>query len=377
MIKVDEGKDLEQAASTLPPLYSGWMVHVLEGPLPEEKKATCDTCVMCPPANTAAEPGTSYFNPETKCCTYLPELSNFLVGRILADESPDMREGRVTVEERLLKGAGVTPLGFGQDAVYRLLSNEANGTLFGRSRALRCPHYIEEGGRCGIWKHRESWCATWFCKHERGAAGQRFWMAIKQVLNTVEEGLATWCVYQLDVGTDALKLLFPSTHQGNRALALERYLLDDGTADPALYRAIWGKWAGREKDFFKECASLVNPLSWDEVSSICGSQLAIFTRLAQEAYGALESKTLPPLLQVRPYRTTNVEPTYSEVISYSDHDPLRLTKALRDILPYFDGSPLEAIQQTIKTEKKMVVNEGLIRKLIDHDLLGPATGTTK
>lgn len=375
MITVDEVKELEKAPSTLPPLYSAWMVHALEGPLPQETKATCDNCVMCPSASTPIEPGASYFHPETKCCTYLPELPNFLIGRILADESPDLRAGRLTVEERMQKRAAVTPLGFGQDAVYHLLSEQGNGTLFGKSRALRCPHYLEDGGRCGIWKHRHSWCATWFCKHDRGAAGARFWAATKQLLDVVEEGLASWCVSQLDVGTDALKLLFPSAQQDTRALPLERHLLDEGSADPALYNAIWGKWAGREKDFYRACADLVDPLSWEEVCSICGPKLSIFLRMVQEAYTALQSTRLPTLLQVRPYRTTKVEPGYSEAVSYSEYDPIRLSKVLRDVLPYFDGRPLEAVRESIKTEKKVALNDGLIRKLIDHDILGPTAET--
>ena len=203
MSNVGEVNELEQTPSSLPPLYSAWMAHVLQGPLPQETKATCATCVMCPPTSRTPEPGASYFHPQTKCCTWLPELPNFLVGRILADASPQMRAGRLSVEERLQKGVAVTPFGFGQDALYQQLYNaamykQAHGTFSGRSRPLRCPHYVEEGGRCGIWKHRNARCATWFCKHERGATGSRFWMAIKELLGAVEEGLATWCVSQLD-----------------------------------------------------------------------------------------------------------------------------------------------------------------------------------
>jgi hypothetical protein len=136
----------------------------------------------------------------------------------------------------------VTPLGLAQHAVYRLLYNQANGA-FGKSRALRCPHYLVEGGHCGIWKHRESVCATWFCKHECGAAGYRFWQATKQLLRAAEEELSAWCVFQLDVGTEVLRLLFPSVPQGNQG-PLDRYLLDEGTVDPSYSTTLWGTWAG-------------------------------------------------------------------------------------------------------------------------------------
>lgn len=116
----------------------------------------------------------SFFDPQVKCCTYLPELPNFLVGRILADEDPALAVGRATVEKRLQAGVAVTPLGLDRTPFYDLLYQHAD-TAFGRSHTLRCPHYIEEGGLCGIWQHRNSVCATWFCKHVRGAMGFRFW----------------------------------------------------------------------------------------------------------------------------------------------------------------------------------------------------------
>ena len=49
---------------------------------------------------SGAQPETGY-NPETKCCTYMPELWNFLVGRILDDDSADTALGRASVEARI------------------------------------------------------------------------------------------------------------------------------------------------------------------------------------------------------------------------------------------------------------------------------------
>ena len=366
MINVDDIKEHEQASGILPPLYTAWIANVIEGPLPTETKATCSNCVMCQPANKMDGPNNITFNPATKCCTWLPELPNFLVGRILSDDSPDMREGRISVEERLRKGAAVSPLGFAQDTVFKLAREEERG-YFGRNSALRCPHYIEEGGRCGIWKHRYSVCSTWFCKHERGAAGRKFWNVIKHLLCIVENNLAAWCAYQLDVKTEMLANL----------LTQPRSLLGDDYIAPKFYRAVWGKWAGHEQDFFKECASLVNPLSWDEICAICGSQIAIFIRFAQETYASLQSKTIPPLLQVLPYREIKVEQDYSQVITYNRYDPVRLSNDLKSALQYFDGRPLDAVQQAIKTERNTVLNENLVHKLIDFRLLGPVTEKTE
>src|SRR2546423_8454859 len=96
--------------SRLPPLYAAWMEQWLAGPIRHETNATCDDCAML---SGGAETNSAemFFNPETKCCTYVPMLPNYLVGRILADDAPAFAEGRATVEARVHDVVGVTPLG--------------------------------------------------------------------------------------------------------------------------------------------------------------------------------------------------------------------------------------------------------------------------
>src|SRR5262249_55419500 len=110
------------------------MAQALPGPIPAETRATCQQCAMCPPATGAASPTPSpdYFNPQTKCCTYLPRLPNFLVGGILADETPEMAPGRASVEQRIRKGVTVTPLGLAADARFQLLYWAGRGATFGK-----------------------------------------------------------------------------------------------------------------------------------------------------------------------------------------------------------------------------------------------------
>src|SRR5438034_10877336 len=86
--------------SILPPLYAAWMDQLLAGPIPPESEATCHDCAMCNQGTEASSPNGPgyYFSPQTKCCTYLPELHNFLVGRILSDDDPASATGRATVE---------------------------------------------------------------------------------------------------------------------------------------------------------------------------------------------------------------------------------------------------------------------------------------
>ena len=96
--------------AALPPLYAGWVREMLSGPVPEETRATCGDCAMRPP-DGQPEGGAGYFHPVVKCCTYVPQIPNFLAGGILRDADPALEYGRTTFLERMRAGDGVTPLG--------------------------------------------------------------------------------------------------------------------------------------------------------------------------------------------------------------------------------------------------------------------------
>ena len=83
---------------------------MVAGPVPEEKLATCDSCVMCRPAVSTGPARVAYFDDTTKCCTFQPKLPNFLVGAMLEDESAAFAPGRASIEKRIDEREGVTPL---------------------------------------------------------------------------------------------------------------------------------------------------------------------------------------------------------------------------------------------------------------------------
>ena len=90
----------------LPRLQAAWLAQILGAPIPAESNATCEACAMVadrPEGGASLEQG---FNPETKCCTYLPELWNYLVGGVLDDQDVDAR-GRASVEARIDRGLAV------------------------------------------------------------------------------------------------------------------------------------------------------------------------------------------------------------------------------------------------------------------------------
>src|SRR5262245_32551632 len=262
--------------SALPPLYAAWMDALLGGPIPEETEATCEDCAMLPGEGSPSR-GAEFFHPRAKCCTYLPEVPNFLVGQILSD--PEGGRGRATVEARLASGVAVTPLGLGRARASALLYQEGRERVFGRALSLRCPHYLEEeGGRCGIWRHRNGVCATWFCKHVRGAVGLGFWRSLEWLLSLVEQSLARFCVLDLDLGLEALTQLLPPRARALREEPISAEELD-GAADPERYPRAWGRWLGEERELYRECARLVAPLSWGEVARIAGPEVGIASRI--------------------------------------------------------------------------------------------------
>jgi hypothetical protein len=359
----------------LPPLYAAWVDEILQAPIPKETKATCDDCVMLSPGK---EPhaGSGYsFDPRTKCCTYIPELPNFLVGRILCDDDPAFAKGRATLVKRLDEGVAVTPLGVGRSPTYRLLYEHAAGLMaFGRNRALRCPHYLEdEGGTCGIWRHRKSTCATWFCKYVRGATGLSFWRAVHQLLGTAEESLARWCVIELDVGGEALRQLFPPTG-GEPTLFGPQFKGRslDGVVDRDTGRLLWGRWAGRERLFFDECARRVNSLAWRNVAAIGGPEIRIRERLVRQAHALLISEEAPQGLRGAPIRVDPMHPDFDRIWTYSPLDPIDLPKPILSALRYFDGRPTPDALQAIAEELGTGMDETLLRTLVDYRVLVPS-----
>ena len=276
-----------KVTKVLPSLFARWIGEWLTDPVPHESHATCDRCVMCAPDG---QTGTEriFFDRAIKCCTYLPNIPNFLAGRILTDDGDDLARGRATIDQRITAGVAVTPFGLGIPAPYQLLYRNAQD-FFGRAEGLRCPHYLAEGGRCGIWRHREATCATWFCKHEHGATGQTFWAATRELLRGVEHDLARWCVFALVHDDRMLAALAVADQAPER---LDAYALDS-LPNPDAHRELWGAWAGREREFFVEAARLVDPLQWNDVLEICGPAVRIQAAAVRARHRELIDRRIP------------------------------------------------------------------------------------
>jgi hypothetical protein len=354
---------------SLPPLFAGWVAELLQGPIPKESRATCDDCAMCAHGEEQRGPQTDYFDPVIKCCSYVPVLHNFLVGRILSDDDTGAGPGRRTVLKRINDGVAVTPLGLNHPPVFSLLYASSNGA-FGRSRNLRCPHYLEDTGRCGVWRHRESTCATWFCKHVRGSVGYAFWhQSLHQLLMSVENDLARWSVLELGLGNDALRQILANESKSQSDAVTGEAI--DNRVDRESYERLWGNWFGNEVEFFVECSKLVNPLSWKDVLAVTGPEVRAWSRLTQDAYRDLTSNDIPSSLKAGQMHLVRITRDVARVSTYSAFDPLDIPTAVMESLHYFDGRPTDDALALIAAEKGIRLDPSLVRKMVDFGLLVP------
>ena len=328
----------------LPPRYAQWLTELLGGCLPEEHVATCSRCAM----QIDSVDEDYRFRSDAKCCTYVPALANFLVGAALRDMPPG--PGRAGLERRVADPGVCTPHGLDvSDDERQRYQAIVTAETFGRDPGLRCPHYIDEqGGLCGIWRHRNGVCATWFCKHDRGAAGQRFWQAVEALLAHVERELSHWC---------ACQLLY-------HGAASEPASPDEGLG-------AWDTWVDRPGDYYVQTATLVNELEWPEIAVIAGAELGPLVERVKAAYTELQPRG--SLVQLRrlvagEVRVSHRGPESARLVTYSDSDPLEMPSALLEILPRFDGRPTDEVLAELASDG-FVLTDDLVAQLVDFAVL--------
>lgn len=250
--------------SALSPAYQSWMNDAFGDLFPDERRSTCHDCAMCHAWEPAPAMVPEYL-PALKCCTYFPNLTNFLVGRVLRD--PDTAEGAARLRAAITRRAA-TPLGV-HPSPSHTARYSARAMRFGRDEALRCPYL--DGDKCSVWRHRNSVCQTFFCKIDGGVPAASVWTSLAGLLMLVEDKLAVHHVATLLGHPDGLRRMFGE--HGQRVRISEGELAGvggDGALEPALYAALWGPYAGREEAFFAACADQTDALTWDDVLQIGG-----------------------------------------------------------------------------------------------------------
>lgn len=235
----------------LPVVHRHLLPSFFDESVPDETLATCHRCAMTLPDVLPERTPEGFFRPDVKCCSFHPNLPNFLVGAILADNSPEMHAGRDRLRARIAARVGVGPVWLAAPRKYTLLFLASRKTSFGRSLLLRCPYFDPDAMNCSIWRHRDAVCTTFFCKHVGGTDGEALWRAIESVLRLVERRLAEHAARVM--GTS-----IPNTPTSLDSLTLED--LEERPPDSSTYAMLWGDWANQEETYYRACRDIVTRL---------------------------------------------------------------------------------------------------------------------
>ncbi len=354
---------VDSIRSTLPPVYKHLFNEFFDKPKVVETRATCDRCSMCnhgDPSPVAME----YFDSETKCCTFTPILPNYLVGAILADDSPEMAEGKRRIKNTISKRIGVTPTHLARPRKTSLLML-GYAEVFGRAKSLKCPYYDDDNpaGTCSIWRHREVICMTYYCKYTGGMRGYDFWVALKNYLGHVQRVLAQSATRAVDP-----KVIEPQFKKNT--LTLED--MEDLPPKESDYSAWWGPWVGREEEFYLKCHEWVQTVSPTQFAKNVDESKEGGEILQQliAKYELLESKILPNSL-VRNARMKETHVGDKVVVtSYHRYDSFSLDKDLFEVCGMFKADQtLEQNLERLKREDGIELTPDLIEFLFAAGVL--------
>lgn len=265
-------------------LYAPWIGAAFGDAFGGEAEADCARCPACAGCQTGVVPT---FHPATRCCTYWPDLPNFLVGAVLARSDESSLLGRQTLTAAIAERRGATPLFIGPSPSF-VRRYQRDSDSFGRVEALLCPY--EAGGGCGIWASRPGTCQSWFCRSSSGMRGLRAWQSVAAWLRLLEQELASWAAFPLLDDGARLALTDPAG-QPRTGWSMTLPASADGTLSDEFYHRCWGDWCGKEETFYRTCAERVAALSPSEVLAIGGPPAE---RLAWRVRSLLAERTVPP-----------------------------------------------------------------------------------
>jgi len=360
LLKPTEFEFVSTDDKTFPSPLRDWVSQCLSHPVLKETRSDCRNCPMAKKTEFKDE---IVFKNETRCCNYIPKLSNFQVGNILLDERPAMAKGRALIAKRIANRRGATPLGLYPDtnekAAYWALTEYDK---VGQSDELACPYWVKGEYPCSIWQYRPSTCATWFCRHQRGQTSKNFWLKLEQLLRTLEHALSYHCLSKMELSPTSLDLLFPH-HDDEPATDME---------NDQNYRAVWSEWMGKEFAFFKACAKVTHTLSWKEITRIAGADFHIKLESVVEAERFMNGfiDSIPDILVPGEFCATGSS-VGTRVISYSKLDPLNIPISLMMALDLFDGRGQQEVLRDIQKKGKLKIDQRTLMALYDFGILKP------
>lgn len=272
----------------IPAIYHAIFPELLDINFPEEKIATCANCTLC---RSSQSPYVS-----TKCCAYHPHMSNYLLGGVLSDPDPGFEIGRQRIRSQIAARIGVTPYGIVPPLSYQQRQVIINSQDFWSRpheliEAQRCPYY--DAGNCTVWKYRENLCVTHFCSSIGGFSGQLFWKKLNKYIKMAETSLSQYAMLQSGWSPTSIK---------TGAVSTADFKLDDenGKVDVSNYSKLWGKWEGREEEFYRNCYTIVERTDAATFKTITGLTREILDAAIRNTQQEFQQKIFPDFLLLHP-----------------------------------------------------------------------------
>ncbi|MBW2736363.1 MAG: hypothetical protein JRH20_28585 [Deltaproteobacteria bacterium] len=257
--------------------------------LPAERLASCERCYWVRLGKC---------REDCRCCTYFPQLPNYLVGLALKDPaSRDAMRGVVETGHALPEGLLAAPRHF------RLAVQSHAEDRFGEDPELVCPFLRQDDYLCGIHAYRNSICATFFCEHDHSDAGAALWQALQALTGHAETALAQWAMDQAGVSSADYLAQMNNLADDIDALSDGDGLSAQSGWSPLARDTLWGRWLGQECAFFEACADAVMARRDDLYEIACEQPLR-----QADAYEDALLAWLPEAIRGAATPTTHGEP---------------------------------------------------------------------
>jgi len=346
----------------LPHCYANFLPPFFEQLVPAES-VTCSRCAMLEHHGSQRH-ASKFFSPSTKCCTHYPELPNYLVGALLSSTDATHETGRCRIKNKIAGGISITPLGVLRPKKFTLLLKNTSLDFFGRSDTLRCPFY-ETSGICSISPYWDAVCSTWFCKHNSGESGWRFWQALRGYLENLEKILSRYALLKIDAG------LVSKCMTKEQPLPLTVQELDDLPPSAECYENVWSKWAGKETEFYKESYKVISELRQEDLIALEGIEQKILLQTLEKEYTCMMNAPMPERLRRKTDLSVDIiSDSEYLLVGYSQFDPLKVSKRLYDCLDCFNGSRTNQEVVEYCLEKHNIrLTEEIIRRLYQFQIL--------
>jgi hypothetical protein len=339
---------MQSIKNKVPEIYHRFLPELLQKEIPFEAIATCHNCTFQRSAKRA--------QVNTKCCSYYPQLPNYLVGGILLGNNPNV--AKQIIKKRL----GVSPFGFRKPLWYKKYekATRLNKNYMLKSsdcEILLCPFYDQ--GHCTIWPHREHACASWHCFSVGGDAGRDFYNQLDYILHYIERKLAKYVANEL-----GCKISLEHKDLNSSALNADDELKQ---VNQSRYEQLWAGWNNSEEAFYIEAYYLIQNLTQERFSLIMGNKLNELSENIQQALSIFWDNLLPKKLKWNPAtKITELEFPFVQLNTDLGKHRLNITKL--PILQAFDGSrsTVEVAHLAYSANSSLSSD---ISKLLDIDVL--------